>query len=189
MSGAVISGYDAAFEDPAYHSNYDRTIDVDRLLKASSLLARSLVRLALDSDDSSLEDSVEVDSSLVASLTSCFTEEGLSCRAIAPFVEAEAAVVAIRAGVSTLEVNLGSSAPSLYTSVLSPSSGQPLFVRDQISYARPVMHLLSTLTRYCVLTHKFAMCAGLLRRGKRLTEFLCILLNWKCLCVPSSPRV
>lgn len=134
VSGAVISGYGAAFADPAYHSNYDTKIDAPAVVRAASLLARSLFRLAMDSEDASLV-GFEVDTTLVTNLIACLTNQGLACAEVAPFVEDEAAAVSVQAG-ATLEVNWGSSPPSFYTSVLSPTAGQPLFVRDGLSYSR-----------------------------------------------------
>jgi len=191
LVGAVISGYDTAFADPAYHTNYDVSIDASAVERAASLLARSLCRLAMDAEEKemalSLED-VEVDQTLVAELISSFTDEGLSSDVTAPFVKEEAAAISTQAGAS-IGVDWGSAPPSFYTSVFSPNSGQPLFVRDGVSYSRWVtlayagqyfgLHIIQILILDMRL-HK-----GLRKRGKAQIGCLCTLQRLKCSCVLS----
>lgn len=135
----MISGYDTAFADPAYHTNYDSSIDASAVERAASLLARSLLRLAIDSGSeegftSSVGD-VQVDHALVLELISSFTEQGLSSEETAPYVEEEAALISAQAG-AAINIDWGSAPPSFYTSVVSPTSGLPLFVRNGMSYSR-----------------------------------------------------
>jgi hypothetical protein len=182
LSGAVISGYDTSFADPAYHSNYDDTIEASAVARAASLLARSLFRLAMDSEDASLV-GVEVDTELVADLVACFTSQGLACAEVAPFVEDEAAAISVEAG-AILEVPWGSSPPSFYTSVLSPAAGQPLFVRDGVSYSRCALtgfraRSAFLLPRITVLCTRLPGLPGL---GKILIGCLSTQQRWKCFC-------
>ena len=135
----------------------------------------------------SLED-VEVDQTLVAELISSFTDEGLSSDVTAPFVKEEAAAISTQAGAS-IGVDWGSAPPSFYTSVFSPNSGQPLFVRDGVSYSRWVtlayagqyfgLHIIQILILDMRL-HK-----GLRKRGKAQIGCLCTLQRLKCSCVLS----
>lgn len=194
LVGAVISGYDAAFADPAYHTNYDVSIDASAVERAASLLARSLFRLALDAEEKetalSLED-IAVDQTLVSELISSFTDEGLSSDVTAPFVKEEAAAVSTQAG-SSIGVDWGSAPPSFYTSVFSPNSGQPLFVRDGVSYSRWVtLGISKYAVQYFgvhvihILNLDVRVLTGLRKRGKAQIGCLCTLQRLKCSCVLS----
>mmetsp|Transcript_17556 Transcript_17556/g.32210 ORF Transcript_17556/g.32210 Transcript_17556/m.32210 type:complete len:724 (-) Transcript_17556:29-2200(-) len=138
LPGAVLTGYDSAFSDPAYHSNLDTSspsvetagrvgIDVSAVESAASVLARALYRLA--TDDTMTTD-IEVDSSLVADLVECLASHGLTCSAVAPYVSSEAV------SLGSVAIDWGSSPPSYYTSVLSSNSGLPLVEHNGAFYSK-----------------------------------------------------
>jgi len=127
LCGAVLAGYDGAFDDPLYHSTWDDstatagsasgTLSAANVASAATVVARALYSLALSGITTTSTESgegdeqvsgggsgavdssgVAADAALVAELLGCLTgSEGAGCALLAPYSSTEAATVARQA--------------------------------------------------------------------------------------------
>ncbi|CAM9380779.1 unnamed protein product [Heterosigma akashiwo] len=127
LSAAVISGYDTAYVDPAYHTPYDTgagRLDAAAVTAAADLIAQSLYALAGGDATNGLGTSA--DPAVTAELLDCLTQNG-TCALARGYLDQEEANLAAEAG---LAVRFDSPGPSKYAGVLGPGPNrQPTFTR------------------------------------------------------------
>mmetsp|Transcript_16665 Transcript_16665/g.23482 ORF Transcript_16665/g.23482 Transcript_16665/m.23482 type:complete len:789 (+) Transcript_16665:228-2594(+) len=142
VGGAVLAGYDDTYADKAlYHSHLDsnqyRSINLDSVAAAATLLARSAVAAAYDDgsmDDDSLEAAVDYATNLIPELSAddetfvelseCLYAQG-NCEMLKKYAAAERQRTEDETGVDLgYQTPLGSP-PNYYVSVYDINNGQP----------------------------------------------------------------
>jgi len=151
-SGVVLTGYDDAFvENSLYHSHLDsvskgQSIDKDAVAASATLLARSAVAAAYQSEDNEVDaataaayaldllpNAVSSSSNIFENLYNCLFSDG-NCETFVNYASVESANDAIRTG-----INLGigqplGKPPNYYVSVYNHENGQGFVAASGFKY-------------------------------------------------------
>jgi nicastrin len=132
--GVVLSGYDAVFNDPKYHSNYDASnssVSTDDVIAAATILAKTVVSLS-GGDVASV---AEVNTAWTSSVLECLLSDW-SCPMMQNYVSAEKSNIeyAVHGSVS---IDKGTVPPNYYAGTLNAvNGGLPVVQHEQYIYGK-----------------------------------------------------
>lgn len=133
-TGVVLSGYDAVFGDPKYHSVYDATnasVSAGDVIAAATILAKTVVSLS-GGDVTSM---AAVDSEWTTSLLECLVSDW-SCPLMQEYISAEKANIEYSLH-GSVSMDAGTVPPTYYTGTLNAASGGlPVVQHDQYIYGK-----------------------------------------------------
>lgn len=132
--GVVLSGYDAVFGDPAYHSNYDAgnwSVSAEDVIAAATILAKTVVSLS----GGDVASTAAVNVTWTSGVLECLVSDW-KCPLMHSYVAAEKANIehALRGSIS---MDSGTVPPNYYTGTLNAANGGlPVVQHDQYIYGK-----------------------------------------------------
>ena len=134
QKGAVLSGFDAVFDDPRYHSRFDAgnsSVSTDDVIAAATILANAVVSLS----GGDVSSAAEVNTTWTTSLLECLLTDW-SCPLMDAYVAAEKSNIEhFLHGEVTIDP--GSVPPNYYVGTLNAANGGlPVVQHDQYIYGK-----------------------------------------------------